>query len=422
MMESMGDYARDVRHFIKLLIGKPDPWWYFDRFEKSMSPQSIARHDSLVSWAETSLLQKKIFENPQKYAESADPLVRQGWELKKGVEAQFKDMHTDLKSLRILIHVPSGNVSPAGFSIFQNILESFRFIGIAAEALAFGESTQGKLQSFKPTVLLTSDVASYLSKIDWTAIAEYRKSNTLLIGLTAGLEEYGNTPLVGRLEWAKKHGVDFYYSYRTSEYVNTRKEYRPFHDAGYTIFSLPFGTNPLIYYPVPLDHKDLDYVFIVSSQGRLKGKKYWEYLRPFVHTHVGCITGPGWSHDPHFAFNRDRDRYLYSRAKVGLNMHLPEQIRWSCEVNERTYQLAACGVPQVTDHAKLLDTLFPRGALFIADTARQYRDHCEHILAHPEEAKERALLAQKTVFEKYTTFHRASDFVTMVASHFKILG
>ena len=134
-------------------------------------------------------------------------------------------------------------------------------------------------------------------------------------------------------------------------------------------------------------------------------------MKDIVKRYYGFIDGPGWKHAPHFQFNRDRDRYIYARAKIGLNVHLPEQIDWACEVNERTYQLAACGVPQVIDHPKLLDKLFSKDALFIAETPKQYTAYVKTIIKDPAIGQERALNAQKETFEKHTTFHRADAFM-----------
>ena len=184
------------------------------------------------------------------------------------------------------------------------------------------------------------------------------------------------------------------------------KAYRPFFDVGYEILHLPFSANILHYYPVAGFNRDIDFVLIAS-----KKREHTIYMKEIVKRNYGLIDGPGWKHVPHFQFNRDRDRYIYARAKVGLNVHLPEQIDWACEVNERTYQLAACGVPQVIDHPKLLDKLFSKDALFVADTPGQYSDLFEMIINDPKTGQERALVAQREVFEKHTTFHRADSFV-----------
>jgi hypothetical protein len=365
------------------------------------------------------LARKELLESVEAYETSSDPIVRQGYALKKKVEAEFKGKFAGISKERILVHVPDAKVSPAGYSLFSNMVEAFNFIGVPAEALGWHDTTADALTRFKPTMILSGDHRIYLDRIDWNEINRYKQHSRFMVGLTASLAEYGNTPLVERLQWAKEHGVDFYYSYREQGYLQTRKEYKPFFEAGYTIFSIPFGANPLIHYPVPGIVRDLPYVFLASTN-KSKAPYYYSYLKSIVSTYPGFIDGPGWKHVTDFSFNLHRDRYIYARAQVGINIHLKEQIDWANETNERTYQLAACGVPQVTDHAGVLDILFAPQSLFVADTPRQFRRYVTSILANPKAAQARALQAQKEVFEKYTTFHRASEFVTMLTTHFNL--
>lgn len=410
-----------LKHYVKLVLGRTDIPWYFNRFEERIAYDTKAQSALLIEWADTCAAESATHERDVLFEESSDPVVKQGFELRRHVMSEFKDKHKMMRGLRLLIHIPNEKMSPAGYSLFSNMRESFQFLGIETDILLFGEPIMTKLESFKPTVFISSDHASWLDKINWDSINEYRKSHKLLIGLTAGLEEYGNTPLAERLAWAKEHSIDFYYSYRDNTYIQSRSEYKPFFDAGFPLFSIPFGANPLIHYPVPIDtQRDIEYSLIASAQGKTKGKRYFQYLSSVVSKHRGLIAGVGWSHTPSFTFNRNRDRYIYSRSKIGINIHLDEQIYWACEVNERTYQLAACGVPQVIDHAKLLDTLFSPGTLFVVNTPKEYAQQFEFILTHPTEAQTCALKAQKEVFEKYTTFHRASNFATMLATHFNL--
>lgn len=385
--------------------------WARIQFDHSINALTIKNHDRIVVDAEHALKHKEIYESASSYAESPDLLVRQGHTLKIQVEQKFKDRYSGKSIERIVIHVPDPAYSPAGYSLFTNLAECLDFIGVPTHILGWNDNTKDALDKFNPTVLLTSDHASYLERIDWEAIKKYRGTHQLKIGLTASLAEYDNTPLEHRLSWAKKHGVDFYYSFRDEEYVSKREEYKPFYDAGYKILYLPFGANILHYYSVAGFDRDIDFVLIAS-----KKREHTIYMKDIVKRYYGFIDGPGWKHAPHFKFNRDRDRYIYSRAKVGLNVHLPEQIDWASEVNERTYQLAACGVPQVIDHPKLLDKLFSKDALFVADTPDQYSEYFESIIDDPEIGQQKALVAQKEVFEKHTTLHRADSFIRQLAT------
>jgi len=376
------------------------------KFDHSIHALTIKNHDKVIVDAELALKNKEDYESDSAYASSNDKLVQQGQALKRQAEQKFKDIYAGKNTERIIIHVPDPVFSPAGYSLFTNIAESLNFVGVPTHILGWNENTKAAIDKFNPTVLLSSDHASYLERIDWEAIKKYRETNHMKIGLTASLAEYDNTPLDNRLEWAKKYGVDFFYSFRDEEYVNKREEYRSFFDAGYKILYLPFGANILHYYPVAGFERDIDFVLIAS-----KKREYTIFMKDIVKRNYGFIDGPGWKHAPHFKFNRDRDRYIYARAKVGLNVHLPEQIDWACEVNERTYQLAACGVPQIIDHPKLLDKLFSKDALFIADTPKQYSEYFQTIIRDPNIGHKRALTAQQEVFEKHTTFHRADSFM-----------
>jgi len=380
--------------------------WAKLQFDHSFYGPTIKNHDKTITNAELALGNKEIYEADEAYAASDDPLVKQGYALKIQVEKKFKHMYEGKNIERILIHVPDPVFSPAGYSLLTNLAESLDFLGIPTHILGWNDSTKEAVDMFNPTVLLSSDHASYLDRIDWDVIRKYRETNHLKIGLTASLAEYDNTPLDHRLAWAKDHNIDFFYSYRDETYIRERKEYSPFFDAGYKVLILPFGANVLHYYPIAGFKRDIDFVLIASRK-----REHTIYMRDIVKRNYGFIDGPGWKHTAHFQFNRDRDRYIYARAKVGLNVHLPEQIEWACEVNERTYQLAACGVPQLIDHPKLLDKLFSKDAMFIADNPVQYSDYFEMIINNPRLGQERALIAQKEVFDKYTTFHRADSFV-----------
>jgi hypothetical protein len=398
-----------IKHYIKLLLGRPDPLWEFLKFEDRIHPQTWERHDELLAWAEGCAKKAKELERPELYEKSTDPLVKQGHLLAEQAKTIFHNKCADLKDLRILVHVPSFRVSPAGYSLFNNLVQALNFIGVSARALAWEESAATALNDYHPNIFITSDYQVYLDQIDWPAMAAYRKQNKLKLGLTASLEEYGNTPLAGRLVWARQHDTDFFYTYRTPEYIKSRKEYEPFFKNNYPIISIPFGANPLSYYPVPAIEKDLDFAFL-ASRNRAKWQRYFEFLEPIFNKYPGLIDGPGWLKIKSFTFNQDRDRYIYARAKIGVNLHLDEQIRWAGELNERTYMLAACGVPQLIDHPKILADYFSLDGFFVAENPAEYATLFKKILDDPAEAQKRALLAQREVFERHTSFHRAEAF------------
>ena len=399
-----------IKRTVRRILGLPNTNGAFLDFERAIRPESITLRKDILKWVSTNEHDFDDFEQAEQFEASSSPIVKQSYALTQEVRNQFRDKFSGNNDLRILIQLPPPSVSPGGYSLFSNLIDSLQFIGINTKSLDWHEPTAGALKDFEPSILLTSDDATYLNQIDWNEVGNFRKSHQLRIGLTASIQEYGNTPLNERLEWARKNSIDFYYSFRSKEYVEAREEYKPFYEHQYEIINIEFGANPLIYYSVPSVERDIDFSFLASINP-VKWKRYFEYLKPVFSNHVGFIDGPGWSFATDFKFKPKRDRYIYARTKVGLNLHLDEQINWACELNERTYMLAACGVPQLIDNPRILHSRFSKESLFIAETPRDYEDLFMYMLENPAEAERRALRAQREVLASHTTFHRAETLV-----------
>jgi len=404
--------ANYVKQHLSSSVSKHFSAWRFHRFEREIHSATWARHEKILHWAE--MCAKNAKETADNFKNSADPVVRLGYELRQRALANFKNKLKHIAGLRVLVHTPDSSHSPGGFSVFNNLIQSLNFLGVPTTSIPFDGSTRQYLYRFRPTVLISSDHQSYLGRIDWTEIEKYRATNPLQVGLTASLREYGNTALTERLRWAKAHGVDFYYSFRSPEYLRERKEYRPFFEDGYEIVSVEFGANILQYYPVPGITRDLSYVFLASSNSD-KWSRYHRYLTRIFKKYPGFIDGPGWRRVARWA-PQDTHRYLYARAKVGINLHIADSINWASELNERTYILAACGVPQLVDAAKLLGKRFGADSVFSAHSPRGYNELFGEMLENPEEGMKRALRALCDVYERHTTFHRAEEFAVRITS------
>lgn len=365
-------------------------------------------HDDCLEWAEA-CLSGGTHETSDRFLESKDPIVREGFVLRNALISEFKDKYRAENSLRILFFRPTAQESVGGFSLVNNLLQSLDFVGAEVEALSSDSDFAQVLNRFKPTILMVGDYAPYLAMIDWGIFDKYRRQNTCKLGLSASLEEYGNSPLPARLAWAKAHGVDFYFSFRSREYLLSRKEYQPFYDNKFKMISCEFGANPLLYYPVPGIERDLPYVFLASSNED-KRARYYQYLKQIVSDYPGIIDGPGWSNVKSWAAPQIH-RFLYARAMVGINLHISDSIDWPSELNERTYILAACGVPQLVDKAMLLPDRFSDKCFFVKESPKEYLDCFRMMLKDRDTTTDKAMNALKEVYSRHTTFHRAESLV-----------
>lgn len=383
-------------------------------FNLLFNSETKKKHKEIITNAEQALSHMAIYESKVAYQDSEDPLVLQAIKFKTALESTFKNRLLNKTKDRVLFQIPNPLCSPGGYSVLQNLSECLSYLGVPVAYFDWNHnSIQKKLDGFSPTIFISTGSPEEIARIDWTQIERYKQKNALLIGFNATITEYENSPLEPRLEWAKENSIDFFYSYRDPDYVNTRTEYKAFFNAGYQIVYTPFGANILHYYPVPGFKRDINYVIMATRK-----REHITYMKNIARKYSGFVDGPNWNQIKNFNFNRDRDRYIYARAKVGLNVHLTGQLDWACEVNERTYQLAACGVPQLTDHPKLIDKIFSREALFIADSSAEYDRLFEELMLNPELGLKRALIAQKEVFEKHTTFHRAEAFMDQMETLF----
>lgn len=394
----------DFKFLVKKIIGRHDAHFLFQVFEREINPDIINNFSKYTHQAQNDFANRDSLESASNYLQ-ASPIIKQGHRLIEAAKADFANKYQHLQQVRFLVHVPTPKLSPGGFSLFNNFLQAVKFLGVEARAYYDTDNLGDVLTDFQPSYFLTSDSETYLNKINWSTFSDYRKSSPCQLGLTASLEEYGNTPLSNRLAWAKKNGIDFYYSFRSIEYLTNKAAYQDFYKAGYKIYNIEFGANILQYYPVPGIKADLDFIFLGSSNF----EEYVNYFPPIFKNYRGFVAGIGWRD---FTWvDQNIQRYLYAHAKIGLNISGAEHRRQASELTERTYILAAMGIPQLVDNPLLLPQRFSSDMLFSATNPDEYLELFKYILSHPAEAEARALKAQQHVLANYTNFHRVESFL-----------
>jgi hypothetical protein len=409
----MPSLAIELKSLARRALGMPDPWGDFRRLLRAVHPDTWRGQDAVYDWLDAQRARAGS-ENDADFRTSSDPVVRYGRQWRNEVLARFRNKYADRADhLRVLLFVPAYEATAAGYSLFTNTAAGFNLLGLPTACWHQGEPLATFLESFAPTMLLANDAevydpSDYLTYCDWDAIRQYRRRRSLSVGLVAGPYPKVDSVWPERLAHARRLGIDFFYCFQTPSF--SARRHRVYREHGFPVLSLEFGANPLVYYPVPGVERDLDYVFLGSAHFEKWGQ-YARFFRRIVSEHAGLIAGPDWGTAARPRVEESLHRYLYARAKVGLNLHVPFQHDDASELNERTYNLAACGVPQLSDAPRLLPERFRAGSVFVGATPAEYAEQYSRILNEPDEAQQRALSALEDVFTRHTIFHRADAFV-----------
>lgn len=420
----MSDRILELKSVVRKILGIKDPWRDFRRMLRTIHPGTWEEQPRIVDWLSRVQAEKVNRECEKAFLEAEDPVVRRGYELRESAKKRFHQAHAADTQVRILFYVPDNSMSSAGYSLFRNLAQGFEFMGISAALWLQGESITEHLHSFRPTIILADDrepysPETYLAYADWEAIRRYRLHAALRIGLVASPYSENPIGLSRRLEHARRLGIDFFYSFQAPSFIDLR--HAEFRRHGFPVCSLEFGANPLVYYPVPGIARDLNYFFLGSAHFE-KWERYWQYFQRILAAHPGLLVGPGWPKGLIQSLPIEDHRYLYARARVGLNLHVPFQIDAACELNERAYNLAACGVPQLVDNPKLLPERFRSESVFAANSPTEYERLFFRILDRPDDARERALSALEDVYAGHTVFHRAESFLNQLDAHRDLLN
>lgn len=367
----------------------------FRVFEYSINSNIWSNHQLIYNWANNlAESSSEIVEEP--YSKGIRKALLESYFLKYGFNSKMS----------FLIHLPFKNVSPGGYSVFNNLIEALNYVGIKAKSFSSYSEFTERFLSETPSVILASDYTESVNTINWELIKSLKERSKLLVGLTASAEDDENDlPLLQRLDRAKNNNVNFFFAFKSPEYTNSHLSFVNFHRLGYKIINFEFGANPLYHFPIKLDFKrDINFVFLASSNSD-KRPRYYKWLKKLFTKYDGFIDGPGW-HQINNISPSETHKFLYARAKIGINLHIDNSIDFQSELNERTYILAACGIPQLIDNPKLLNFRFSKDAMFSADNPTEYLNTFEFMLLNQTECMNRVQNAFKEVYDNHTIFHR----------------
>lgn len=181
---------------------------------------------------------------------------------------------------------------------------------------------------------------------------------------------------------------------------------------------LPLAADPSVYRP---HHSRDQYRANVVFAGRATPRR--EALLAEVLEFGLALRGPGWRQTSLRDYCRgealDTEEFVraYGGASVAINIH--ERAHGAsasgASCNQRLFEIAAIGVPQVVDRrGDLPDHYAPGTECFVFDEAADLKNAVEAVLLDPPAAQGVADAARRTTLARHTYMHRVRDLLQRV--------
>ncbi len=180
---------------------------------------------------------------------------------------------------------------------------------------------------------------------------------------------------------------------------------------GRTVEVLPLAADPSVYRP--LRTKDQYRANVVFAGGATPDRE--RYLAELVEFGL-ALWGPGWRKTALRDYCRGELRttaeYVraYGGASVAVNLHhgLGSNGLSYAYCNQRVFELASMGVPQVVDARADLPKYFEIGKEIVTfSDAGELKSKVEELLQAPPQAEEIGVAARRRVLDQHTHMHRA---------------
>lgn len=398
-------YNSNLRYYAKALLGKKNDMWYFDNLLKCYSSDCREKTKNAIQFAE-----KKVNLNLYKSNTnlSSSEVTRVGERLRLDLLKRFKNYYIH-KKLSVLIHLPPIKASVGANSFLHNLGIGLDFMGVEVNYFWDNLSIED-LDGVD--IIFGIGFKNFTDNINWKLINEFKKNNSLKIFLQTTFDIENSTDAKNYIDYYKSFDIDTFYSFDTDDFNMSFGLKKFFTQNNVKLFSFEFSANPILHYPIFSFNKEFDFIFL-GSTNHDKINRYFNYFKPLFIKYSGLVAGPGWPWCDNYESIGDIDRFLYSNAKTSVNLHIDTQIKYKRQLNERSYILAACGIPQIIDNVPLIKDRFNRIGL-ISNTPTDFSNNIKLVLGSDSLQEELAINALNEVYQKHTIFTRIVDFISQL--------
>lgn len=336
-----------------------------------------------------------------------NPIFDIGYQLREQLLIAERNYYKDLP-VDFIFHTPSTTLSMGGHSWFTSLKETLLHQGVKVHSFWYSKEFP-ELDNGKTAVLVTGYNKLYLDELK-EYVLEYAKNKAgrLILLFSVPLDETTLTVMDELTAIYGSYGYVNFYTFHDPSYVPYDGFISTMKTSGYILHHITFAANPLFHFPSPVISNGFDYVFLGSANYD-KIDRYNEYFDLIIKNYDGLILGPGWPWFKEYEYCPSIDKYLYAQSRVSLNLHIDLQIEKPIELNERTYILSACGVPQVIDSPKLLRFVYP--GFEGAKTTYEYHNRFVELYDNPSSYNKIAIDLMRNTFSMHTSFNRTKSLI-----------
>jgi glycosyltransferase involved in cell wall biosynthesis len=202
------------------------------------------------------------------------------------------------------------------------------------------------------------------------------------------------------------------FAYGTDEAPETKRRYE---ELGLVYHPLPFASDPAIMRPLGLEEQH-DVVFVANATSGEGRHAYVASLVEELGVARVLVVGPGWER---YGYPRRSIAWgpalnaVYNLGRVCVNVHNLEQ--WTnpisrLDANNRLFDLAMAGRPQVCVGPAIAEQYFGTGEVAVADSPQVFVDEVRRLLSNIECRREMAETSRARALSDHTWDDRARMF------------
>jgi spore maturation protein CgeB len=201
-----------------------------------------------------------------------------------------------------------------------------------------------------------------------------------------------------------------------------------YRNIGKSAYFLPLACDTSIYYPIDIEEKEIDILFVATiytSQKRIRLLQQvvnhfidakiviYGWYKPFVKNPIQWLLRGKRSIYKNRNIPPSEVNSLFSRTKIALNIHHEQTFHGA---NQRLFEACGAGVYQICDANPYIESLFPNGEVGLYHNEQELIECIKWALdpANRTERERRAKAAQQIILQGHTFKDRVSEMLKMI--------